>query len=39
MLPVQDEEQREEMEIKKSLKKLAVVLGDTADDSKKEEVQ
>ena len=39
VLPVQDEEQREEMEIKKSLKKLAVVLGDTADDSKKEEVQ
>lgn len=37
VLPVQDEEQREEMEIKKSLKKLAVVLGDTVDENKKEE--
>ncbi len=30
VLPAQDDEQREELEIKKSLKKLAVVLGDSA---------
>lgn len=28
---MQDEEQREEIEIKKSLKKLAVVLGDSSE--------
>lgn len=38
VLPVQDEEQREEMEIKKSLKKLAVVLGDTNREHKKDEL-
>ena len=31
VLPMQDEEQREEIEIKKSLKKLAVVLGDSSE--------
>lgn len=36
VLPVQDEEQREELEIKKSLKKLAAVLGDNPDDTKQE---
>ena len=34
VLPTQDEEQREEIEIKKSLKKLAVVLGDSSEDPK-----
>lgn len=34
LLPTQDEEQREEIEIKKSLKKLAVVLGDSSEDPK-----
>lgn len=39
VLPVQDEEQREEMEIKKSLKKLATVLGEPDNENKKDEVQ
>ena len=34
VLPTQDEEQREEIEIKKSLRKLAVVLSDDPSDSK-----
>lgn len=37
VLPVQDEEQKEEMEIKKSIKKLAMVLGDNSDSTRKEE--
>lgn len=31
VLPAQDEEQKEELEIKKSLKKLSIVLGDNSD--------
>lgn len=34
VLPTQDEEQREEFEIKKAMKKLAVVLGDSSEDPK-----
>lgn len=34
ILPSQDDEQREEIEIKKSLKKLAAVLGDSPEDIK-----